>query len=231
MGGVTESTSHPDTYPIRAGGEDAALRSAMYALCSEAVGSPFQLKEGASLATTVAELVELEDALPFQVDLSDLALAELDKQLNDIQRCRRQYSGLFEVGDRGPPLAIRQSLAMDRDTGVKERLVRFYDFFDYAVTEAHAWASDHLAVELEFMHWLCLREAQLTDSDKRSSVQFAQRDFLTAHVVNWLPGLADKVAHMAPSGPYKQIFASVAALATADLAYREAGLPAEQGGN
>ena len=128
------------------------------------------------------------------------------------------------MGDRGPPIAVRESVALERDAGVKERLVRFFDFFDYQVDEQHAWASDHLAVELEFMHWLCFHEARVSDPGQRSSYQHAQRDFLEGHILNWLPELATRVAGMAPAGPYKQIFASVHALVAADLAYRSANL-------
>jgi TorA maturation chaperone TorD len=197
------------TLSIPAGGEVAALRSAGYALCSELVGSPFDLAEGNSLAAAAAELVEVAATLPYAVELPDLTLAAVEQQLNDTALCRRQYSGLFEVGDRGPPIAIRESVALE--------------------DEAHAWASDHLAVELEFMHWLCFQEARITDPVRRSSYQHAQRDFLSGHVLNWLPALAHQVARLAPGGPYKQIFAAAAAFAASDLSFRQAGLSSDRG--
>ncbi len=229
MTGASQLSLERATLAIPAGGEVAALRSACYALCSELVGSPFDLAEGNSLAAAAAELVEVTATLPYAVELPDLTLAALEQQLNDTTLCRRQYSGLFEVGDRGPPIAIRESVALERDTGVKERLVRFFDFFGYTVDETHAWASDHLAVELEFMHWLCFQEARTSDSVRRSSYQYAQRDFLSGHVLNWLPALAQQVAQLAPGGPYRQIFAAGAAFAASDLSFRQAGLSSDRG--
>ena len=83
---------------IPSGGEAAAVRSAMYALCSELTGSPFDQTEGSSLATSLAELVQLVESLPYEVALPELTLAALDKQLNDGSLCRRQYRRVIRSG-------------------------------------------------------------------------------------------------------------------------------------
>jgi TorA maturation chaperone TorD len=202
----------------------AAVRSAAYALCSELVAPPAALAEGTSLAASAAALVTLLPGLPFALALPELTLAELDSQLTDTRRCRRQYTGLFQAGDPGAAIAIRESQARARDSSVTDRLRRLFESCGYPVDQRHGGDCDHLAVELQFLEWLCFHEARSGDRERRGVLQHAQRDFLNEHVLAWLPELARQVALMAPAGPYQQIFSSVHRLATADLSYCHARL-------
>jgi len=64
-----------------------------------------------------------------------------------------------------------------------------YEFMvDYEV--ARTLSSDHIGVELEFMHHLATAEMKALENDDKSAVQelrVAQHEFLKKHLVNWAP--------------------------------------------
>ncbi len=56
--------------------------------------------------------------------------------------------------------------------------------------------SDHISIELEFMHLLCTREdeaLQAKDDEAASAARLAQREFLEEHLVAWTSSLCRKV--------------------------------------
>ncbi len=56
--------------------------------------------------------------------------------------------------------------------------------------------SDHISLELEFMHLLCTREAEALaarDDEAASVVRLAQREFLEEHLLAWTPSLCQEV--------------------------------------
>ncbi len=52
---------------------------------------------------------------------------------------------------------------------------------------------DHVAVELEFMYYLCAREAEAGGSQADGPYAKAQKEFLREHFLKWLPQFCDKV--------------------------------------
>ena len=68
--------------------------------------------------------------------------------------------------------------------------MRFYGFFELALSKEDRELPDHLTVELEFMHYLALREGVAT---ARGADCFpcrrAQADFVQRHPDSWLPML------------------------------------------
>ena len=116
----------------------------------------------------------------------------------DLAGLRREYSGIFEVGSQGPPVPIREDLQTGQRAGTREEVVRFYEYFGYVLDDRFAWQPDHLSVELEFMHYLCFREAEAASEADALSFQLAQADFAERHLTAWLPLLAGNVAVLAP---------------------------------
>ncbi|MEE8353399.1 MAG: molecular chaperone TorD family protein [Dehalococcoidales bacterium] len=56
--------------------------------------------------------------------------------------------------------------------------------------------SDHISLELEFMHLLCTREAEALaakDDEAASDLRLAQREFLEEHLMAWTPSLRQEV--------------------------------------
>lgn len=191
--------------------ETAPLRCLCYAAYSELTASPHDTDPRPGLAARIG----LGTAVPHAPDLDGL-LAEVAGA--DLDRLRAEYSGLFEVGSHGPPAPIREDLQTGQQGGTREEIVRFYDFFGYVLTDKFAWAPDHLSVELEFMHFLCFREAEGVDDVV--SFQLAQADFSERHLVRWLPQFRKNVERVAAGSLYARVIASLHDFATADLEWQ-----------
>lgn len=191
----------------------AALRAIAWAACSELLASPHELDVRESLR----EHARRGLALPWSEPLED-AIEALRREPRE--RLQREYSGLFEVGDAGPPVPMRESLRPDRPPGALEEVARFYEHFGYALDERWAWQPDHLSLELEFVHFLCFHEAHAPDDAGATPYQLAQLDFTSRHVALWLPRLASDVASLRPESPYGPILAAVRDFVAADLAWQ-----------
>jgi DMSO reductase family type II enzyme chaperone len=190
-------------------------RCACYAALSELLASPHDLDPRPSLrdrigvGATVAHAGALD---PLLTEFVDMELASL----------KREYSGLFEVGNDGPPVPIREDLQTGQRGGTREDIVRFYSFFGYRLDDKFAWAPDHLSVELEFMHFLCYRESVAEPGEPTGalSYQLAQYDFSTRHLVNWVPTVAHAVAASAPDSLYARVLAAGRDFVCADHAWQ-----------
>jgi DMSO reductase family type II enzyme chaperone len=194
----------------------AAVRCACYAALSELTASPHDLDPRPSLRDKTGvgdDAASLGNAAGSALDAIIREFAELD-----LDTLKRAYSGLFEVGDDGPPVPIREDLQTGQRAGTREDLVRFYNFFNYALDEKFAWAPDHLSVELEFMHFLCYREAD-AEADALP-YQLAQFDFAERHLVNWLPVLESGVRGAAPDSLYARVVGVAREFAVADHAWQ-----------
>jgi DMSO reductase family type II enzyme chaperone len=211
--GTSTSTS-TNTGPMRRvanrqAEETAGLRCLCYAACSELLASPHEvdprpaLRERAGLGEAVPHARALDPLL------GEVAGAEL-------ARLRAEYSGLFEVGSQGPPAPIREDLQTGQRAGTREEVVRFYDYFGYVLDGKFAWQPDHLSVQLEFMHYLCFREAEAATEADALSFQLAQADFAGRHLVGWVPQLAANVDSLAAGTLYARVVAAVRDFVVAD---------------
>ena len=211
----------PDSSPIdtdrsvserRDGGATAPGRCLLYAVFSDVLASPFDADP--AVATAVKSVDDLE--LPYVLELANQALQVWRDSNND--ELKREYSGLFEVGSKGPPVPIREDLHRNQPAGVREDIVRFYDFFGYGLEEKFAWAPDHLSVELEFMHFLVYQESQATDG--ALSFQLAQYDFAERHLINWAPELLEKVTAQQPGSTYGKLLGALNEFLEKDCAWQ-----------
>ena len=191
----------------------ASGRCLMYALYSDLVSSPFDAEPAvAGEAIRVSEL-----GLPYALNDPEPLL----RQWRDCDRAelKREYSGLFEVGSDGPPVPIREDLHRNQPAGVREDIVRFYEYFGYGLSEKFAWAPDHLSVELEFMHYLVYREAE--QPQDALSFQLAQVDFAERHLVNWVSELAAKVIDQQPQAMYGQLLTALSEFLVKDFQWQQ----------
>ncbi len=189
----------------------AAVRCACYAILSELACSPHDLDPRPGLRDKIGTVV----ALDYAADLDNVvrSFTELD-----LAALKSEYSALFEVGSEGPPCPIREDLQTGQRKGTREDLVRFYNYFNYKLEEKFAWAPDHLSVELEFMHFLCFREASAeTDA---VSYQLAQIDFSERHLLRWVPALAKSVGAIASDSIYCRAIDVIDRFLAADSAWQ-----------
>lgn len=195
----------------------AAARAACYAAGSELLASPHELDPRALLAARRGACAHLPWGVALEAPIAALAGAPLED-------LRLAYGAAFEVGDQGPPVPIRESLRPSRPPGTREEVVRFYEFFGYAPGERFAWQPDHLSIELEFLHVLCVQEARALDDAAARPFQLAQGDFTARHPAAWLPEFAADAARLAPGSPYAAVAEAVAGFVAADLAWQLATL-------
>ena len=174
----------------------AAPRCAAYAAWSELMASPHDLDPRPSLKDKLG----VGARLPYETGLDELIQEFIAV---DLERLKAQYSGLFEVGNKGPPVPIREELQTGQRAGTRESLIRFDNFFSYSLAEKFAWLPDHLSVELEFMHFLCYREAAVADN--AISFQLAQADFTQRHLLRWIGPMVADVETVASGSLYGRI--------------------------
>ena len=175
--------------------ETTALpRATIYSLFSQLLSSPHELKP---LSLTPDMSLE---GLPFDFNVSEMIDTYIKCGHDEL---RLRYSGLFEVGDDGPPVPIREDLFLAQPAKLREDLVRFYDYFGYQLDEEFQWQMDHLSIELEFMHFLIIGELR-SDNDKLS-FQLGQYDFLEKHLINWVPPFLKKLSTLDESDIYTKI--------------------------
>jgi DMSO reductase family type II enzyme chaperone len=202
-----------------------ATRSLAYRALSALVTSPSQ--EAWSTAGVRGALAELQQAatlLPFGFESTKLASVVATLDDNCVAAAARDYGSQFEVGERGPPLAIRAELAPHANPTLKEELARFYEHFGYQVAEQDAWQLDHLAVVLEFLHYLAYCAVQADSADDVQSAALASKDVLARHVLPWLPAMVDHLARSDAAPLLGAIFTTVYEFVAADHAWLAATL-------
>lgn len=112
----------------------------------------------------------------------------------------------------GLPHEFRQSQELADIAG-------FYRAFGFQVGGQVRERPDHLAVELEFMHLLALKEAYAHETGIAEHVEVsreAQGKFLTGHLGQWIGALAEALARSAGGGPYCELARCAAAFVRAD---------------
>ena len=161
----------------------AVSRATAYAIFSLLISSPHEVNPRDKI--TDIQLSEL----PFDFDLEKIMN---DFSLNDEDSLKKQFSALFEIGDHGPPIPIREDLFLNQPAKLKEDLVRFYEHFGYELDEGFQWQMDHLSIQLEFMHFLAMGEFE--EQKDKLSYQLGQLDFTQKHLINWVPKLAEQLS-------------------------------------
>jgi TorA maturation chaperone TorD len=81
----------------------------------------------------------------------------------------------------------------------------FYGAFGLELGQACDERPDHLSVELEFLHFLCVKEAWAEEqgiSDLAILCRDTQRKFLAEHVATWTPGLCARLEAASRGGFY-----------------------------
>lgn len=175
----------------------------------------------------------LEDAPLLAAILADLEFnqAELPVQsipLPDLQTAYRRAFGVtgslcYET-EYGLPHEFRQSQEMADLNG-------FYRAFGFSIGGPVRERPDHLAVELEFMYVLALKEAFAAEQAMMEQVEIcrqAQRKFLQEHLSRWLDWFAQSLAlNAGGEGVYPALARFAAAFVKADAA-RMGAQPVEQ---
>ena len=139
----------------------------------------------------------LEKLCPQAADFS----SRLAEQLTDAtqEELEVEYARLF-VGPHALPAPPYGSVYMDGDRSVMgpstKEVARLYAAAGLEVDVENAEPADHIAVELEFVHYLASEEARLRregDEQRATELGDLRRLFLNRLVFPWVPSFCDDV--------------------------------------
>lgn len=184
----------------------AGARSKLYALLACGFRYPTaalfdSVKEGEFLSDAKAAASQL--GYPLTVE------GNLGSQFSgDRQQFETQYIWLFDVGGPNPntgewetPCFLCEAQYSGGRLKVMQDAMRFYHHFGLNLSQEKGERErpDHLSAELEFLHVLTFKEAELRQEGKGGKAlipyQQAQRDFLLFHLMDFVPQVAGKVVH------------------------------------
>ncbi len=120
---------------------------------------------------------------------------QVDQEL--VGQLPTEYIYYFEVGKNQPPCAPYAGIYLDdqQRTHILLHLSEVYKNFGLEMAAGPNELQDHLAVELEFMHFLCFKESQAMEENapQLTGYRQAQKDFLQRHLLEWLPAFVTAV--------------------------------------
>ncbi|MEA2109955.1 MAG: molecular chaperone TorD family protein [Pseudomonadota bacterium] len=162
-------------------------RSAIYKYLSLAVDYPVEenaesLSSGVFFTETAAQLEKLPAAYQALTGKLSILQKELGgfAQLEDLQVT---YTSHFDLAVNKPSFSLYESATIMPEVKAEKTAAFLADleslYGRQGITLSDRDMPDHLATELEFMHFLCSRNQAEQ-----------QADFLARHLVNWVPQLA-----------------------------------------
>jgi DMSO reductase family type II enzyme chaperone len=177
----------------------AAARSTIYGALAECFLYPdaelIEMIGSGALADRLRELLGVIDpALVEQVTWKNLQDAGPDMDALQVE-----YTRLFDVGAKGPPCALYGGSYLQSRMQSMEEGVRFYNHFGLSMSEDPHELPDHLATQLEFVHFLTYQEAELREKgEDPSDFLRAERDFVSRHPGRWVPQMLESLEKAEP---------------------------------
>jgi DMSO reductase family type II enzyme chaperone len=188
-------------------------RSKCYALLASGYNVPdeeqFQQLSGGALT---AALDEQRGELPYEFDFAIEPLpAEWSR--DDLQA---EFLRLFEVGAGGPPCPLYGGVWSADRMKAMEEVMRFYKYFGLKLSDERRIPPDHLATELEFLHYLTFRQAASSLAQMASSYQRAQLDFIERQPGRWVPKLQERLDGLEAAAFFTSLVDATARFLAAD---------------
>lgn len=186
---------------------DPVARSRVYRLLADVFRYPDverfeELRSGEYFSCLAALLDSLPHARLSPGEKRETA-ERLDDELAPIEfgDYETRFIMTFDVGAPRPPCPPYEGVYRDGIPRQKRLLAitTFYKHFGLKMSEEEYTHElpDHIAAELEFMHFLTFKEAQAREASDEDLVRgyvLAQRDFLARHLTLWLPMFAERLA-------------------------------------
>lgn len=194
---------------------DPDTRSRAYRLLAEPFRYPTvaffeRLRDGAYAAELREALAELAHARLSEAEWQALA----DGLSRALAGCAFEdyeslYITTFDAGAPQPPCPPYEGSYRDGVPKAKVllHLAGFYKHFGLRMSteEGKRELPDHIAAELEFMHFLAFKEAQAREVDDGALLQgyvLAQRDFLSRHLCRWMPRFVQALKAARPASAF-----------------------------
>ena len=140
--------------------------------------------------------------------LSSVAVEEMpviekvygDLKKIDFRSFETKYVRAFDAGFPEPPCPPYEGVYAEKATKMETMMEvsEFYRHFGLIMNQSMGKRElpDYLCAELEFMHFLALKEAQAGEGNQAELLNgyiLAQKDFLERHFINWFPKFHEKV--------------------------------------
>ncbi len=197
------------TGPVEVEESATTARSAVYqVLAAFFAADPAVGFEKARDGSWAKELAEAETLLPFDLAGGDDGVPAADGPDQYAAEHERLLGGTALLGGaRG-----------ERDAELAS-VRREYEYFGLAASPDAPHPPDHLATELDFLQYLCFKEAVSPSARLAGSFRRAQRDFLANHLLTWVPDLVAGAAAEGAGLPFAWAFAVLGSFLTADHEY------------
>ncbi|MCC7484937.1 MAG: molecular chaperone TorD family protein [Burkholderiales bacterium] len=132
----------------------------------------------------------------------------------------------YAVSKECPPYEAEYDQAnLFQKTQTLADIAGFYRAFGLETAPALHERADHVSVELEFMQFLCLKEAHAAGRNEPpgriAQCRAAQAKFLGQHLGVWAPGFARRLNAVAREGPYALLARLLEAYIAAEMARLE----------
>lgn len=174
----------------------------------------------ASLETTCDLLAQgARDAL--HPVLATLRTLSTDLDLAHLQSEHRRVFGHIESSPCPPYETRYGSRHLFQQTQQLSDIAGFYRAFGLDLADDASERPDYLAVELEFLHFLCVKEAYALEHHTPEQVELtldAEVKFLQDHLLCWAPSFARRLQTTAGSGFYKTLGELMAAFLSVETA-------------
>ncbi len=154
------------------------------------------------------EMKESASLLPFEFDTGVPSI----KEGSTFDDYKGEYVRVF-----GDELGAGSLLLAGDDENVIAQLKRDYEYFGLGVGEDKKL--DHLSTALDFMQYVCFKEAASPSPRLKGSYRRAQRDFLEQNLVNKIPNIVDKAVALNPADPFNWGLTRLNAFVEADFKY------------
>jgi DMSO reductase family type II enzyme chaperone len=111
-----------------------------------------------------------------------------------VDEAQAEYVRLFDYNPSCPPY---ESSYVKLEKGgpaiLHSVLKNFYNTFGLNPSQSFTEPSDHISVELEFMHFLTFKEGQSFEKDSKGVEMYlaAEKDFCDNHLIKWVPGFCN----------------------------------------
>ncbi len=222
------TASTPETLSGLVGEEQisAGVRSQLFSLFSEALAYPDEascewIREG-GVADALREGIGL--VAPALLDAGAVDWPALRSPGAD-DELAIEYTRLFDAGASGPPCPLYGGLYGDARMKTMEECVRFYNHFGLTLSETQRELPDHLLTQLDFLHFLCFREAQaLQQRGDPAAFRRAQRDFIARQPGAWIEKLSARLAEHEGAPFFRALIGALAHLLASE-SERLAGTP------
>lgn len=172
----------------------AGSRSRIYALLAQGFRFPDRaLYESVVSGKFRASVAEAAAGLPYTLPVggewgSGMALS--------FQEFETRYMQHFDVGSQdGAPCSLYEGESEGGRLKVMEDLIRCYEHFGLRTASTARERPDHVATELEYMHYLTFKEADSQARGKNSQpYRQGQSDCLKVHLVDFARRVAERIA-------------------------------------